>query len=176
MEINYKERKCIICPQFICILYILIYIFLIIYEYTKKNFEYQTILLFPVIIYTTIFYFINNGIINKNFNKFKMGIMLSLYFAIGSFVTKFFGYFLIILLFLGLDFSDDDEDDDLIRKSVKKSISYIFFNDIILIMLVTSSIDFLFSWFLFIFKNQVKKFCENQPYDQNEFTNFPLIV
>ena len=84
--------------------------------------------------------------------------MISFIFAISSaafkILTVFNGFLMIFLLF-GTAYND---------------------NDLFFLMFSTSLIDFIFTAILFCFKNKVKKFCENQKYNENEFTYAPLIV
>jgi len=169
MEINYKKKECIIFPQLTCIFSICIYIVLaIIY----RKYTLYKLLFIPPIIFAVCFYLINRGIIDKNFKNFNTGLMISLIFAISCFIFKFAGYFFIIVIFI---WARNDDDDDLYRKS-DDSYSYIFFNKLTFVMFITSVIDFFLAAILFCFKNKVKKFCECQKYNQNEFTNAPLIV
>ena len=179
MEIKYKQKKYIICPQIICIFFICIYISLILYLYIKYNTNIHYIFFIPVIVYTFCFYFINKGIIDKNYNNFIFGIMISLFYAIICsglkvlFYFVYFVYFLISIIFF-FESIDDDDIDNLNRKK-KKSKDDLSLGNICLIILATIFIDFIFSAFLFPFKNNVKKFCENQNDGQNIFTNAPLI-
>ena len=156
MEINYKKKECIIFPQLTCVFCICIYIGVI--SIYNKKYNFYLILLCPVVALTLCFYFINRGIIEKNFNKFRTGLMISLIFSISSAAFKilnvFCGFLTIFLLF---------------GRTYKN-------NDLFFLMFSTSLIDFIFSAILFCFKNKVKKFCENQKYNENEFTNAPLIV
>ena len=166
MEINNKKKECIFFPQLTCIFCFCIYIVLaIIY----RNYPSYKALFIPPIIFAVCFYFINTGIIDKNFKNFNTGLKLSLIFAISCFIFKFVSYFFIIIIFV----LAGNDNDDLYKKS-SDSIICIFFNKLTFVMFITSVIDFFLATILCCFKNKVKKFCENQNYNQNESTNAPL--
>ena len=174
MEIKYKQKKYIICPQIICIFFICIYISLILFLYIKYNSFIHYFFFIPVIAYAFCFHFINKGIIDKNYNNFIFGIMISLFYAIICSVVKLLFYLFLFLLAISMRGSFDVNIDNLNRgkKNLKDDLSL---GNICLIILATIFIDFIFSAFLFPFKNNVKKFCENQNDGQNIFTKAPLI-
>ena len=60
-----------------------------------KKFYLIIILFASIVIFTLCFYYINSGIIEKNFNKFRTGLMISLIFAISCFILKISLIFLI---------------------------------------------------------------------------------
>ena len=132
----------------------------------------------PVIAYTFCFYYINKGIIDKNYNKFNNGILVSLFYAIICSALKLSFYLLLFLLYLclrGIGDEDEDEDIDYSNRGKKKSKKDLSLEIICIILLATIFTDFIFSAFLFPFKYNVKKFCENQVDGQNIFINAPLI-
>jgi len=174
MEIKYKQKKYIICPQIICIFFICLYISLILYLYKKYNTIIYYFFFIPVIAYTFCFYFINKGIIDKNYNNFNYGIMISLFYAIICSVVKLLFYLFLFLLLLSMR-GNFDEDIDNINRGKKKLKEDLSLEMICIILLATIFIDFIFPAFLFLFKKNVKKFCENQVDGQNIFTNAPLI-
>jgi len=172
MEINYKKKEYIIFPQIACILSIVCYIS-IAFIY-RKNYLYAFFYI-PYINFILIFYFINKGIINKNYNNFNIGVMISWIFAISSFLFKFGYYFFAIILILFLMGLGNGDDDDEVRYRNSDDDDYLLFNELTFIMLITSVIDSILAAVLICYKNKIKKYCERQQYDQNEFTNFPLI-
>ena len=113
MEINYKKKEFLICPQIICIFLIFTYISLLVYVYIKYCNYLQYFLFIPIIFFTLSFYYINKGIINKNFKNYNNGLMTCLIFAITSAIFKFIHFIIYFFVY----YYDRYDDDDLYRKS-----------------------------------------------------------
>ena len=115
MEINNKKNKiCIIFPQFFCIGFLSIYIYLCIYIFKKYNEKVRYTIFIPILAELIFFLIIILGIIRKKFDYYVLGIFSSLIFAIVFFFIKVVIYYFVILI--GIAFSHFHDGDELENK------------------------------------------------------------